>query len=42
MTSFYAEMIIKGFRKFEQCPDPLKPQVKERLNELNAGYLVTA
>jgi hypothetical protein len=41
MADFYAMMIIKGARKFEQCPDPLKAQVKDRLNTLDAGYLVT-
>lgn len=41
MADFYAMMIIKGARTFDQCPTPLKEKVKECLITLDAGYLVT-
>lgn len=41
MIDFYAAMIIKGLSTYQRCPDTLKPQVKDRLEALDAGHLVT-
>lgn len=36
MAKFYANMIAKGIRTYEQAPDTLKEAVKAALIEMNA------
>ena len=36
MAKFYANMIAKGVRTYEQAPDALKEAVKAALIEMNA------
>ena len=36
MAKFYANMIVKGTRTYEQAPDTLKEAVKAALIEMNA------
>ena len=36
MAKFYANMLVKGMRTYEQAPDTLKEAVKAALIEMNA------
>lgn len=41
MAVIYVALIIKGLRTYASVPEKLKPQVKELLEQLDLGKLVT-
>lgn len=41
MAIIYVALIVKGLRTYASVPEKLKPQVKELLEQLDLGELVT-